>query len=160
MSHGSKTSLIYRPHIISAYQDIGKHGGSPPLRPSPPIRASITPITMGRNYLRRSLRCIHRQHDKIFRVGLDLLGRYIHLFTHREETLTGTITEHRYCHGYKLTATDPPLGFEENGTCGGQLPVLCRDNHARRTETTHITPPTNPMLTMRPSRHHSLYDCV
>ncbi|KAI6106598.1 hypothetical protein EV401DRAFT_2077827 [Pisolithus croceorrhizus] len=66
-----------------------------------------------RNSLRKLLRCIDRQHDKTFRIDVDLLGKTC-LLTRCEETLTDTIKEFRgYGHEYVLAATKPRRGSEE-----------------------------------------------
>ncbi|KAI5987856.1 hypothetical protein EDD15DRAFT_1406470 [Pisolithus albus] len=66
-----------------------------------------------RNSLRKLLRCIDRQHDKTFRIDVDLLGKTC-LLTRREETLTDTINEFRgYGHEYVLAATRPRRGSEQ-----------------------------------------------
>lgn len=66
-----------------------------------------------RNSLRKLLRCIDRQHEKTFRIDVDLLGKTC-LLTRREEALTDTINEFRgYGHEYVLAATKPRGGSEE-----------------------------------------------
>ncbi|KAI6001140.1 hypothetical protein EDC04DRAFT_1067456 [Pisolithus marmoratus] len=65
-----------------------------------------------RNNLRKLLRCIDRQHDKTFRIDVDLLGKTC-LFTRRDETLVETIREFRgFGHEYELAATKPRRGAE------------------------------------------------
>ncbi|KAI6006617.1 hypothetical protein F5J12DRAFT_927484 [Pisolithus orientalis] len=51
-------------------------------------------LVTDRNNLRKLLRCIDGQHEKTFRIDLDVLGKTC-LFTRREETLEETITEFR-----------------------------------------------------------------
>ncbi|KAI6014620.1 hypothetical protein EDC04DRAFT_2608973 [Pisolithus marmoratus] len=66
-----------------------------------------------RNSLRKLLRCIYRQHDKTFRIDVDLLGKTC-LLTRCEEALTDTINEFRgYGHEYELAATKPRRGSEK-----------------------------------------------
>lgn len=70
-------------------------------------------IIAGRNSLRKLLRCIDQQHDKTFRIDVDLLGKTC-LLTRCEETLTDTINEFRgYGHEYELAATKPRRGSEK-----------------------------------------------
>ncbi|KAI6162843.1 hypothetical protein EDD17DRAFT_1776415 [Pisolithus thermaeus] len=69
-------------------------------------------LVTDRNNLRKLLRCIDRQHDKTFRIDIDLLGKTC-LFTRREETLVETIQGFRgYGHQYELAATKPRRGSE------------------------------------------------
>ncbi|KAI5989810.1 hypothetical protein F5J12DRAFT_501599 [Pisolithus orientalis] len=66
-----------------------------------------------RNSLRKLLRCIDQQHDKTFRIDLDLLGKTC-LLTRCEETLTDTIKEfHGFGVEYERAATKPRRGSEE-----------------------------------------------
>ncbi|KAI6006616.1 hypothetical protein F5J12DRAFT_101327 [Pisolithus orientalis] len=70
-------------------------------------------LVTDRNNLRKLLRCIDGQHEKTFRIDLDVLGKTC-LFTRREETLAETLTEFRgYGHEYEMAATKPRRGSED-----------------------------------------------
>ncbi|KAI6038190.1 hypothetical protein EDC04DRAFT_2868498 [Pisolithus marmoratus] len=71
-------------------------------------------LITGRNSLRKLLRCIDQQHDKTFRIDVDLLGKTC-LLTRCEETLTDTINEFRgYGQEYELAATKARRGSEKD----------------------------------------------
>ena len=70
-------------------------------------------LVTDRNNLRKLLRCIDQQHDKAFRIDVDLAGKTC-LLTRREEIMMETINEFRgYGHEYENGATTPHRGSEE-----------------------------------------------
>lgn len=66
-----------------------------------------------RNNLRKLLRCIDQQHDRAFRIDIDLVEKTC-LLTRREDIMMETINEFRgYGHEYEMAATKSRRGSEE-----------------------------------------------